>query len=123
MSDDHDLPTDEQRNALRQKLEERRDELRGELDSSRDDSRPVGLDLSIGRLTRVDAMQQQQMAAERRRRLETGLAQIQQALRRMEEGVYGECLRCEEPIALERLEVRPEAPLCVRCQGATAAGR
>ena len=40
---------------------------------------------------------------------------IKAALRRMEEGSYGDCERCGGPIAASRLEVLPEATLCIDC--------
>jgi DnaK suppressor protein len=44
------------------------------------------------------------------------LADIARALRNMAEGRYGECESCEQPIALQRLEILPEARLCGPCQ-------
>ncbi|MEZ4518128.1 MAG: TraR/DksA C4-type zinc finger protein [Chloroflexota bacterium] len=44
------------------------------------------------------------------------VAQIEAALRRIDEGTYGICLSCGEPIAPGRLEVLPYATLCIRCQ-------
>jgi DnaK suppressor protein len=41
---------------------------------------------------------------------------VNEALDRLDNGDYGVCLRCEEPIALRRLEVLPWAKYCVRCQ-------
>ena len=38
------------------------------------------------------------------------------ALRKMDEGTYGLCERCGNPIAPERLEALPSARLCVRCK-------
>jgi DnaK suppressor protein len=38
------------------------------------------------------------------------------ALDRMNEGEYGTCVQCEEPISLERLDAMPEVQTCVRCQ-------
>lgn len=101
---------------LREALHRKRDDIEQSLAASRDDSRPVAPDQSIGRLTRMDAMQQQQMAVARRRRQQTQLAQIQQALNKIPEGTYGECVRCEEPIGLARLRARPETPFCRTCQ-------
>ncbi|MFW6051712.1 MAG: TraR/DksA family transcriptional regulator [Myxococcota bacterium] len=121
MVDEAEL-TDAQLEDLRVLLTEKRDAIRATLTASEDDARPVGLDLSIGRLTRVDALQQQHMATARRERLETQLSQIQQALGRLDSGAYGDCLRCDEPIAFARLKVRPEAPFCVRCQGGRGEG-
>lgn len=41
------------------------------------------------------------------------LVEIEEALRRIDEGTYGECLVCGKPIALERLEAVPYASLCI----------
>ena len=44
------------------------------------------------------------------------LQQIRSALSRLKDGTYGECIKCEEPIAFARLKARPEAPVCMECQ-------
>jgi DnaK suppressor protein len=46
-----------------------------------------------------------------------GIADAAQALRRMSEGVYGQCEGCHKPIPLGRLRVLPYARYCVPCQG------
>lgn len=43
------------------------------------------------------------------------LGEIEDALARLEQGTYGVCARCGEPIAPGRLEARPTARTCVRC--------
>lgn len=50
------------------------------------------------------------------------LREVRAALARLEDGTYGICLRCEEPIAPRRLEAIPWAAYCVRCQEAIDAG-
>jgi len=45
------------------------------------------------------------------------LRAVQEALARLADGTYGECLECGEPIGDLRLSVLPEAALCVGCQG------
>ena len=75
----------------------------------------VELDTAIGRLSRMDAMQDQQMALELRRRQELQLQRITNALKRVKNGTYGQCVRCRKPIAEERLELAPDVFLCVRC--------
>lgn len=42
--------------------------------------------------------------------------QIREAIARIQDGSYGECLRCEEPIAEKRLKAVPWAAYCIRCQ-------
>ena len=46
---------------------------------------------------------------------EQELAQIEAAIARIEAGTYGECSKCGEDIAPARLDVQPEAPLCIGC--------
>ncbi|MCP4678008.1 MAG: TraR/DksA family transcriptional regulator [Deltaproteobacteria bacterium] len=79
-------------------------------------ARPVTLDQSrVGRLSRMDAMQGQQMAAETVRRRTEEIQRIRAALSRIERDEYGYCLRCEEDIDEKRLESNPSATLCIKC--------
>jgi DnaK suppressor protein len=48
------------------------------------------------------------------------LRQIADALARIEHGIYGTCLECEEPISTKRLDAVPWARFCVTCQEAIA---
>jgi DnaK suppressor protein len=100
---------------FRERLETLRVEVNDYLDSSKGASDAVQLDTSIGRLSRMDAMQDQQMALELRRRKENQLLRIQSAMDRINQGSYGLCLSCKEPIAEERLELSPDAVICVKC--------
>lgn len=43
------------------------------------------------------------------------VASVQRALTRIENGTYGECVRCGHKISRKRLEARPEAALCIDC--------
>jgi DnaK suppressor protein len=101
--------------AFRRRLDERRAELTALIAEGRRADVPVSPDTAIGRLTRQDALQQQQMSAELRRRYEQELVRVQKALHAIDEGTYGICQRCEEPIAAARLHAMPHATLCVEC--------
>jgi len=100
---------------FRSSLELLAEEIRSAMESSKEDSGVVELDTSIGRLSRMDAMQNQQMALELRRRQEQQLQRIANALKRMDKGTYGLCGKCKQPIAEERLEVSPDVVMCVGC--------
>lgn len=102
--------------AVRKRLESRREELT-KLDAMSEDSRQaVTLDQqSVGRLSRMDAMQQQAMAQATARQRTTELNRIDAALTRIADGDYGECLECGEAIAPKRLEADPTATHCVGC--------
>ncbi len=84
--------------------------------SSAEWRKPVELDQqSVGRLSRMDAMQQQAMADAEARRRQSDIARIAAALTRIEEGEYGWCLTCGEAIAPKRLDIDPMATQCVGC--------
>ncbi|OOE41745.1 MULTISPECIES: TraR/DksA family transcriptional regulator [Salinivibrio] len=71
---------------------------------------------SVGRLSRMDAMQGQQMALEQKRRRKERLLQVRAAIKRIEDEDYGFCLDCDEPINPKRLEIDPCAQRCVACE-------
>ena len=102
-------------NYFRSRLEDLALEIKEDLSISKDSAGIVELDTSIGRLSRMDAMQSQQMALELRRRQENQLLRIQNALKRMDQGRYGLCGKCKKPISDERLETSPDVVMCVRC--------
>ena len=109
--------TESELSQLRRKLLELKGELVDLLAATKEGARPVDLDEPIGRLSRMDAMQQQNMQLANRRAATLRQQQVAAALERMEEEEYGECLSCGESIDLGRLQVAPEAPFCVACQG------
>ncbi len=51
-----------------------------------------------------------------RGREKTFLKKIERALAKIDEGTFGVCEECEEPISQKRLEARPETTLCIRCK-------
>lgn len=104
--------------ALRKQLEERRLELQEITATSRATRKPVELDQSMqGRLSRMDALQQREMALETQRRREIELSRIEAALKRIDTEDFGYCVSCDEDIAPGRLKSDPSEPLCVECAG------
>ena len=93
-------------------------ELRVLGDNSKQSRTPVTLDQqSIGRLSRMDAMQQQYMDLANEERRAHRLAVLAAALKRMDDGEFGYCLRCGKDIPPARLDVDPAVTLCVDCVG------
>jgi len=102
--------------ALKAKLIAHRDELQRVSSAGEDARRPVELDQTrIGRLSRMDALQDQAMALETDRRRGLEIERIEAALKRVETGDYGYCLSCGEDIPAKRLELDPSTPVCVDC--------
>jgi len=79
-------------------------------------AKPVELDqTTVGRVSRIDAIQQQSMALANKRAREAERSRIANALRRIAQGSYGDCLKCEEPIEAKRLAFDPAIALCIDC--------
>jgi len=114
VSDRQDLDLD----AIRQRLEAERDELLALSAGAAEERRPVELDQqSVGRLSRMDAMQVQAMAQAVEGRRRGRLQAIEAALKRLETDDFGYCSDCGEDIPAKRLEIDPATMRCVDCAG------
>lgn len=104
---------------LRQALEQIKTELSDTLAGSAEAAKPVELDQpAIGRVSRIDAIQQQKMLEANRAAQKGRLGLIRAALIRLDEDEYGDCRGCGECIGLARLSARPESVFCIECQQA-----
>lgn len=103
---------------MKERLLARRKEVESLLVAGGEGAKPVDVDQqSVGRLSRMDALQVQAMAEETARRREAEIKRIDAALQRIKDGEYGLCTSCGEPIAPKRLENDPATPLCIDCAG------
>jgi len=113
----------EQRERLKSKLEQDRVELLSCLSSGAEAAKPVQLDqASVGRLSRMDAMQGQAMAIESQRRQQLQLRRIEACLARIDDEDFGLCVDCDEVIDLRRLLLNPVLTRCTACAQAMEAG-
>jgi len=100
----------------RDRLIKLREELEAASAAAEGSAAIVELDQSkVGRLSRMDAMQAQAMAQASGNRREATLRRITAALQRIDDGEYGICLECDEPINPKRLEFDPTVLLCIDC--------
>lgn len=101
---------------VRQDLLACRSELERISQATAESRRPVTLDqTTVGRLSRMDALQGQAMALETGRRRDIELQRIDSALKRIDEGDYGYCVSCGEEIETRRLDHDPTTPICIDC--------
>ncbi len=95
-------------------------DLEEQLNISKAASAVVTLDqTTVGRVSRMDAMQQQSMAVSTREKASLKLKRVQAALRAITNDAFGYCRQCDESIAYQRLLAQPEAILCLLCQEKT----
>lgn len=112
-------PTDTQlADRYRPKLLAEAEALRAASGGSRADRRPVTLDQqSVGRLSRMDAMQQQAMASAQEAHRNGRLKAIEAALAQLDRGGYGWCDDCGDVIGFARLDLDPVLMRCIGCAG------
>ena len=102
--------------AFKTLLEEEAAELKALSQQSKDARAPVTLDQqSVGRLSRMDAIQQQSMDLAREERRQVRIKVIEAALKRIADDDYGYCLVCGDDIAYERLKADPAVTKCIDC--------
>lgn len=105
------------RNLLLQRLAELDEQDR----ISAKDRDPVTLDQeSVGRLSRIDAMQVQAMALAQERRRKAERTAVAAALQRIEGGDFGYCIECGDEIADGRLRNNPTVVKCLECAAGDA---
>ncbi len=100
-----------------------RDRLRDELAAletedalGQDAQKVVTLDQqSVGRLSRMDALQSQAMAKATQARRATQRMRIAASFARMNDGEFGYCVECGDAIPVKRLELDPTIPTCISC--------
>ncbi len=101
---------------FRKRLEKRHATIVAGKEASRKDTAPVELDQArIGRLSRMDAMQQQAMSKAAARLTQLEFQRIKTALGRIETGEYGYCILCDEEIVEKRLRFDPSLLICIDC--------
>lgn len=101
---------------FKNRLKERLAEITEQQHSQKSRSGPVELDQGrMGRLSRMDAMQQQAMSRAAGRLTELERKRILSALDRIRSGDYGYCVICDEEIAEGRLRSDPSVPSCISC--------
>ena len=110
-------PMDGDRTAeLKERLESELAEIERLMADNAELSAPVELDQqSVGRVSRIDAIQVQAMAQAVAQRRGVRIGKLRAALARIDEGEYGYCSGCGEPIAAGRLDADPTFTQCVTC--------
>ncbi|PKO64710.1 MAG: molecular chaperone DnaK [Betaproteobacteria bacterium HGW-Betaproteobacteria-16] len=103
--------------ALVQRVTDELQQVAVALQQAAEEASTVELDqTSVGRLSRMDAIQQQAMAQERQERIRMRQRQLLAAQDRLAHGAYGRCCECDEDIDQDRLQQDPAVVFCMTCQ-------
>ncbi len=87
-----------------------------EISTLEEKTKPIAPDCSIGRLTRQEMIQEQQVNEHALHETKIRLNKLQYASKKVTQEDYGVCMECEEDILFERLMLVPESSHCVSCK-------
>jgi DnaK suppressor protein len=89
--------------------------LQKQIETLHEKAKPITPDCSLGRLTRMEAMAEQEVSQKILDESTLRLTRLQNALSRIDKPMFGICIECEEPIGMGRMEIRPESVRCIAC--------
>ena len=78
-------------------------------------SQPIAPDCAIGRVSRMDAINNKSVTEAALRQAEGKLNNLNRVLSQIGSEEFGLCLKCKQPIPVGRILIRPESLYCVRC--------
>lgn len=107
--------SDKQRDLVRKTIQEQISEAENELEILKELTAAVAPDDSIGRITRMDAINNKSVNDAAYRNTRKRLKQLYNVLEKVDEASYGKCVKCGNEIALERILIMPEKRVCIDC--------
>lgn len=78
-------------------------------------TKPIAPDCAIGRVSRMDAINNKSISEASLRQTESKLRNLQRVFTQIGSEEFGICLKCKKPIPLGRILIRPESLFCVNC--------
>jgi len=107
--------TDKERDGLRDIITEQISSTQEELKILIEMTRPVSPDNAIGRISRMDAINNKTINDAALRNQQEKLKKLERALERMDDKNFGKCMRCGEDIPFGRLKFMPYTTKCIKC--------
>ncbi len=107
--------TQEEKEEFRKKLMDSIAETEANIEELKDQTKPIAPEDSLGRITRMDAINNKSVAEASLRIARGRLAKMRMALEKLDESDFGNCTICGNPIQAKRLMFMPQSTSCVRC--------
>ena len=77
--------------------------------------KPISPDVAIGRISRMDAINNKSVMEASLRQAEEKLRNLNKVLSQIDSKEFGMCMKCKQPIPIGRILIRPESLYCVNC--------
>ncbi|MEY3002443.1 MAG: hypothetical protein RLZZ428_818 [Pseudomonadota bacterium] len=107
--------TQQEKETIKQQIEAEIVSLKAQIAQLQEKAKPIAPDCSLGKLTRIEAMAEQEVNQKILNESQLRLTRLTNALSRIDKPMFGICIECEELIPYERIRIRPESVRCVRC--------
>lgn len=102
-------------NEMREVILDKMEETREEIEQLEELTKPIKPDNAYGRLSRMDAINNKTINDAALREQKSRLQKLERAMKKMEKGNYGVCIKCGDDIPLGRLTFMPWTAKCVKC--------
>jgi len=109
--------TDKEKEQVKEHLIKSRKKLLIRIEELKELTQPIAPDCAIGRVSRMDAINNKSINEAAQQTAEDKLKKINVALERLNNDDFGICIRCGNPIPIQRLIIMPESSMCVHCAG------
>lgn len=100
---------------LKEKIIERISILKKEIEELKEMTKPVAPDVAIGRISRMDAINNKSVMEASLRNAEDKLNGLNYALKNIDDPNFGRCAKCKQMIPEARILLMPEKRFCVKC--------
>jgi len=107
--------TNTEKNTVKTSIETHLSKLEKQIIILEENAKPIVPDCSLGRLTRAEAMTEQDVNNRILDEAKHRLIRLKNALSRIDKPMFAICIECDEAISLGRMLVRPESVRCVEC--------
>ncbi len=105
----------EEREKLKTIIQQQIEQAQKEIEELKEFVKPVSLDASIGRISRMDAINNKSINEDALMKTKKRLVKLENMQAIADSKEFGMCIKCGDPIPFGRLEFMPEARTCVKC--------
>ena len=107
--------TQEEKRDIKERINKKTSDLKERIVEYKELTKPIPPSVAIGRVSRMDAINNRSVNEAALRQLENQLIALEGALKRLSEDRFGRCVSCGEKIPIGRIIIMPGAIRCVRC--------
>ncbi|MFN3299061.1 MAG: TraR/DksA family transcriptional regulator [Sediminibacterium sp.] len=107
--------TPEEKTAIKSAIERKIKSTEAAIVEYKDMTQPVAPDVAIGRISRMDAINNKSVMEAALREAEAKLQRLKTALEKINDVDFGNCIKCKAEIPIKRLMIMPDSNKCVKC--------